>query len=87
YQVFDERRYFCSGRDAGQGAVVVDVKGTRVGLLICEDAWFEEPAAAAKAAGAALLCVINASPFHIGKVEEREQRMAERARATGLPLL
>lgn len=87
YQVFDERRYFSSGRDAGLGAVVVDVKGTQVGLLICEDAWFDEPAAAAKAAGAELLCVINASPFHVGKVEEREQRMAERARATGLPLL
>ena len=87
YQVFDERRYFYSGRDAGLGAVVVDVKGTRVGLLICEDAWFDEPAAAAQAAGAELLCVINASPFHIGKVEEREARMAERARAAGLPLV
>ncbi|WP_457394520.1 NAD+ synthase [Roseateles sp. P5_E1] len=87
YQVFDERRYFYSGRDAGLGAVVVDVRGHRVGLLICEDAWFEEPAAAAKAAGAELLCVINASPFHIGKVEEREAHMAERARAAGLPLL
>lgn len=87
YQVFDERRYFYSGRDAGLGAMVVNVKGTRVGLLICEDAWFEEPAAAAQAAGAEVLCVINASPFHIGKVEEREARMAERARAAGLPLV
>ncbi|PTT93283.1 NAD+ synthase, partial [Pelomonas sp. HMWF004] len=87
YQVFDERRYFSSGRDAGLGAVVVDVRGLKVGLLICEDAWFDEPAAAAQAAGAELLCVLNASPFHIGKVEEREQRMAERARATGLPLV
>jgi NAD+ synthase (glutamine-hydrolysing) len=86
YQVFDERRYFCSGRDAGLGPVVFDVRGLQVGLLICEDAWFDEPAAAAQAAGAQALCVINASPFHIGKVEEREQRMAERARACGLPL-
>jgi NAD+ synthase (glutamine-hydrolysing) len=87
YQVFDERRYFYSGRDAGLGPVVFEVAGVKVGLLICEDAWFDEPAAVAKAAGAELLCVINASPFHIGKVEEREARMAERARATGLPLL
>jgi NAD+ synthase (glutamine-hydrolysing) len=87
YQVFDERRYFYSGRDAGLGPVVFDVRGLKVGLLICEDAWFEEPAAAAKAAGAELLCVINASPFHVGKVAEREERMAERARASGLPLL
>jgi len=87
YQVFDERRYFHSGRDAGLGPVVFDVRGLKVGLLICEDAWFDEPAAAAQAAGAELLCVINASPFHVGKVEEREARMAERARASGLPLV
>ncbi|MBA4178648.1 MAG: NAD+ synthase [Leptothrix sp. (in: Bacteria)] len=87
YQVFDERRYFASGRDVGLPALVVDIEGLRVGLLICEDAWFDEPAQAALAAGAELLCVINASPFHIDKAEEREARMADRARTTGLPLL
>ncbi|GAB4039902.1 MAG: NAD+ synthase [Rubrivivax sp.] len=87
YQVFDERRYFASGRDAGQGPLVVDVGGLRLGLLICEDAWFDEPAAAARAAGADCLAVLNASPFHLGKAGEREARMAERARAVGLPLL
>jgi NAD+ synthase (glutamine-hydrolysing) len=87
YQVFDERRYFASGRDAGLAPLVIEVGGVRLGLLICEDAWFDEPAAAAKAAGAEVLCVLNASPFHLGKVEEREARMADRARAMGLPLL
>lgn len=87
YQVFDERRYFISGRDAGAAPVVFEVEGQRIGLLICEDAWFDEPARAAKAAGAQVLCVLNASPFHLGKVQEREQRMAERARDVGLPLL
>jgi NAD+ synthase (glutamine-hydrolysing) len=87
YQVFDERRYFASGRDAGQGPVVVDVSGLKVGLLICEDAWFDEPAASACAAGAQLLVVLNASPFHLGKNAEREARMAERARAAQRPLL
>ncbi len=87
YQVFDERRYFASGRDAGQGAVVFEVDGLKFGLNICEDAWFEEPARAAKAAGAEVLCVINASPFHLGKVTEREERMALRARDVGMPLL
>ena len=53
----------------------------RFGVLICEDAWFDEPARAAKAAGAQVLCVLNASPFHLDKADEREQRMAERARA------
>jgi NAD+ synthase (glutamine-hydrolysing) len=87
YQVFDERRYFASGRDAGLPALVFEVSGIRVGLLICEDAWFEEPARAACDAGAQLLCVINASPFHLDKAGEREARMAQRCRAVGRPLV
>ena len=87
YQVFDERRYFASGRDAGQAPVVFDVQGIRFGLNICEDAWFDEPGLSAKAAGAQVLCVLNASPFHLGKLAEREERMAVRARALQMPLL
>ena len=83
YQVFDERRYFVPG----QGACVFDAGGVRVGLLICEDAWFDEPARQAKAAGAELLAVINASPFHGGKGAEREAVMQARARDVGLPLV
>ncbi len=87
YQVFDERRYFSPGQgvcvfEAGEG-----VDAIQVGLLICEDAWFEEPARLAKNAGAELLAVINASPFHVGKGYEREARMGERCRAAGLPLV
>ncbi|MGC1174061.1 NAD+ synthase [Polaromonas sp.] len=87
YQVFDERRYFTPGQgvcvfEAGEGAGAV-----KIGLLICEDAWFEEPARLAKEAGAELLAVINASPFHVGKGGERELMMHERVLATGLPLI
>ena len=88
YQVFDERRYFTPGR----GCCVFDLEDNQgetihVGLLICEDAWFEEPAWLAKDAGAGLLVVINASPFHVGKGAEREDMMRTRAVATGLPLV
>ena len=83
YQVFDERRYFTPG----QGVGVFEVAGVRVGLLICEDAWFEEPARLARDAGAQVLAVLNASPFHAGKSAEREQRMRERVQGTGLPLV
>ena len=88
YQVFDERRYFTPG----QGVCVFQVEGdpgeqVSVGLLICEDAWFEEPAQLAMEAGAQVLAVINASPFHVGKGGERVQRMADRVKATGLPLI
>ena len=87
YQVFDERRYFTPGQgvcvfEAGEGADSV-----RVGLLICEDAWFEEPARLAKEAGAEMLAVINASPFHVGKGGERELMMRQRVLATGLPMV
>ena len=87
YQVFDERRYFTPGQgtcvfEAGEGADTV-----RIGLLICEDAWFEEPARLATEAGAEVLVVINASPFHVGKGNERELMMQSRVRATGLPLV
>ena len=87
YQVFDERRYFASGRDSGLPPLIVKVGGIAFAILVCEDAWFDEPAATAKAAGAEVLCVINASPFHLGKMVEREERMAVRARAVDMPLL
>lgn len=83
YQVFDERRYFT----AGDAACVIDIDGTRVGLLICEDAWFDAPCQAAKAAGAQVLAVMNASPFHVGKQAERIVRMRDGALLTGLPLI
>jgi NAD+ synthase (glutamine-hydrolysing) len=87
YQVFDERRYFTPGQgtcvfQAGEGEEAI-----RIGLLICEDAWFEEPARLAKEAGAELLVVINASPFHVGKGGERELMMQARVLATGLPMV
>jgi NAD+ synthase (glutamine-hydrolysing) len=87
YQVFDERRYFMSGREARLPPLVFDAGGVRFGVLICEDAWLDEPAALAHEAGAQVLAVLNASPFHLGKAGEREQRMADRARRVGLPLL
>ncbi len=83
YQVFDERRYFTPGNGVG----VFEVEGVRVGLLICEDAWFDEPARLARDAGAQVLAVLNASPFHAGKGPEREQRMQERVADCGLPLV
>jgi len=87
YQVFDERRYFTPGHDvcvfeAGETGARV-----KVGLLICEDAWFEQPASETRAAGAELLAVINASPFHVGKGYEREAMMQRRVLETGLPLV
>ncbi len=91
YQVFDERRYFTPGHSAcvfdAEGDSLGNNASVKVGLLICEDAWFKTPAQDAKDAGAELLVVINASPYHMGKGAERERMMQQRARAVGLPLV
>ena len=83
YQVFDERRYFTPGHEA----CVFEVDGVKLGLLICEDAWFEEPAQRSRDAGAQVLLVLNASPFHVGKGLEREVQMARRVTTCQLPLV
>ena len=87
YQVFDERRYFTPGDGVCVFEAGVEGQRIRVGLLICEDAWFEEPARLAKEAGAEILAVINASPFHVGKGYEREETMRHRVWETKLPLV
>src|SRR6202165_156271 len=46
YQVFDEKRYF----EVGDRPCVFEVEGRKIGLTICEDLWFPEPAAKTKAA-------------------------------------
>jgi NAD+ synthase (glutamine-hydrolysing) len=83
YRVFDEKRYF----EAGHVPLVFEHEGRCIGITICEDLWFAEPAAQAKAAGAELLLSLNASPYHLGKLDERYGVMRARVRETGLPLL
>ncbi len=82
YRVFDEKRYF----SAGDTATVFELRGFRVGLLVCEDIWEPEPAQAAKTAGAELLIVINASPFEQRKQQERERVLRSRIQEVGLPI-
>ena len=83
YTVFDEKRYFSES----QGATVIDSGGLRIGVLICEDAWFPEPAAAARAQGAQILLVLNASPYHQGKRADRAAVLGARALENGVPLV
>jgi NAD+ synthase (glutamine-hydrolysing) len=83
YKVFDEKRYF----KAGETPTLVDVKGARVALLVCEDIWEAAPARAARADGAEALIVINASPFELHKQRERESVARARVTDVGLPLV
>ena len=77
YGVFDEQRYFASGRGATQ---LFGIAGARVGISVCEDGWSPTgPIAAQAAAGAELVININASPYSAGRVDERERMLATRA--------
>ena len=77
YGVFDENRYFASGREL----LLLRLGGTLVGPTICEDMWQPGPPATDLAlAGAELLVNLSASPYHVGKAEEREEMLVTRAR-------
>ena len=84
YGVFDEWRYFTPGSEP----LVLDLKGVRIGITICEDIW-DSPLAmqTSVTAGAQLIISINGSPFDSAKQENREALLAERARETGVPLI
>ncbi len=83
YGVFDEKRYFASGRES----CVVTFRDTPVGLTICEDIWDAGPVERAVAAGAKLVININASPYHRRKHQERFAVVARHARASRVPIL
>jgi NAD+ synthase (glutamine-hydrolysing) len=83
YSVFDEARYFSEG----ETPCVVELKGARVGVLICEDIWYPEPVAATVAAGAQLIICLNSSPFHMNKVYQRAEVIRARIKEHSIPLL
>ncbi|MCE3286771.1 MAG: synthetase [Gaiellaceae bacterium] len=79
YGVFDEHRYFAQGRDL----VVLRLGEVAVGITICEDVWQPGPPATdLSLAGAQLIVNLSASPFHVGKAEDREEMLVARARDT-----
>ena len=83
YGVFDEKRYFSPGE--GVGLIAVD--GLACAVTICEDVWDGGPWRQARRAGARVVLNLSASPYALGKTEERRRLFAGHARATGLPLL
>ena len=83
YEVFDEERYFASA----ETPCVVTINGVRCGINICADVWEAGAADRARAAGAEVLLVLNASPYHIGKQSLRAQVVRERVAATAIPVI
>ena len=83
YGVFDEQRYFVPGT----GLTTLRIHGVDVAMVICEDLWQESgPVAAARAADAGLLLVLNGSPFEREKDDLRLALCRRRADEAGCPL-
>ncbi|RLS57390.1 MAG: NAD+ synthase [Planctomycetota bacterium] len=99
YDVFDERRYFRAQRP--EKLRPVDFGGRKLGIHICEDAWwgqpdtfyhtpeeqFADPVRGLAKQGADLLINLSASPFEVSKPARRRDLMAAHARETGLPFI
>ena len=83
HEVFDEVRYFT----AGNQPCVFEVDGVRFGLILCEDAWHAGPAQQAHAAGAQILLVANASPYHLDKETLRIKVLRQHIALTHMPLI
>ncbi len=91
YDVFDEARYF----EPGCGNPLLEFKGVKFGVTICEDAWSDpalwdrrlydrNPVREAADKGADVLVNISASPFTLGKAELRRDMIRRHAASTGL---
>lgn len=89
HTVFDEVRYFAPGTEP----CVFDLDGVKFGLNICADIWEEgvcgapNPAEQARTAGAQVLLVLNASPYHMSKQDSRYQLVASRTRENGMAVV
>lgn len=83
HDVFDELRYF----EPGHEACIFEVEQVKVAVIICEDSWHSGPAAQAKRAGAELLVIPNASPYHIEKEGVRREVIQAQVLETGLPIV
>ena len=83
HEVFDEVRYFVPGKEA----CIFECEGIRYGLILCEDAWHAGPAKQAHAAGAQVLLVPNASPYHLKKEALRIEVLRGHIAQTKMPLI
>ncbi|MBK8570766.1 MAG: hypothetical protein IPN81_13035 [Nitrosomonadales bacterium] len=83
YSVFDERRYFTPGNSP----CIFEMQGVKFALNICADIWEEHTAQRAYEAGAQVLLVLNASPYHIDKQSLRHKIIRDRIGETGLAVI
>lgn len=94
YDVFDEARYF----EPAESSDVWEFHGTRIGIAICEDIWWEtepvpgtrypiDPVRDLLDGGAEIILAPSASPFHGGKVRTRFELVSSIGRVSGVPIV
>jgi NAD+ synthase (glutamine-hydrolysing) len=83
FSVFDEERYFTRG----VASCVFELDGVRFALNICADIWQEHAAQRALNAGAQILLVLNASPYHLDKQQSRYEAIRDRTGETRLSIV
>ena len=83
HSVFDEERYF----EHGELPCMFEMEGVNFAINICADIWEEHAAQRARKAGAQVLLVLNASPYHLDKQLSRYEAIRERIGETGLAVV
>ncbi|PIW27126.1 MAG: NAD+ synthase [Rhodospirillales bacterium CG15_BIG_FIL_POST_REV_8_21_14_020_66_15] len=83
YGVFDEKRLFAQGPLPGP----VPFRGARLGVMVCEDMWFEDVTECLDESGAEMLIVLNGSPYDVEKGDQRLSYAVSRVKESGLPLM
>lgn len=83
YSVFDEKRYFTPG----DLPCVIEHKGIKFGILICEDIWKITPSTQARDAGADIILNLNASPFSEEKHQDRIDTLQRRTNEINKPII
>jgi len=91
--VFYDSRYFlpASIDDLTPVSIATPAGPISLGIMICHDMWDDysslRPSTALAALGAQLLVVINSSPYHARRLEQRLTTARARVAETGLPLV
>ncbi len=83
YGVFDEKRVFAPGPLPGP----VNLRGVRLGVMVCEDMWKPDVTETLQESGADILVIPNGSPYESDKLDERLNLAVERVTEAGLPLI
>ena len=94
YDVFDEDRYF----ESAHSISLAKISGRKSGISICEDAWganiiwhgkihHKDPVESMIRQGAEIIINISASPFTIGKQDERLKMLTSHAKKYNVPIV